>query len=278
MVMRKRTQHIDNTNNTRDLTPIFLNMRKELGREVFHVMPEFPEWVKIKEDSEREITNLNDAMLKLSEKMSAPPSLLSTTDSKTEIDQECSELMKDFEDCFKKVKQLDDQLTISDEQQSMCSHIRSHLCKKLTEMLTAFKQMQNKYTYEVEGPIVPGEETDDPDADKMPVYDTSFDIIALEEEQALQRREEYKKIHKTITELKTLMTELSDLVIAQGTVMDRIDMNITNAVEHMNVANQELVIAIPKSTTNLYCWIGLLVVIIVFSVTVIVIIRLRRGN
>jgi len=277
--MRKRTQHIDNTNNTRDLTPIFLNMRKELGRDVIlHVQPENPEWVDIKIEAENDIIKLNDDMQRLSEKMSAPPSLLSTTDSKTEIDQECSELMKDFEDCFKKVKQLDDQLTISDEQQSMCSHIRSHLCKKLTEMLTAFKQMQNKYTYEVEGPIVPGEETDDPDADKMPVYDTSFDIIALEEEQALQRREEYKKIHKTITELKTLMTELSDLVIAQGTVMDRIDMNITNAVEHMNVANQELVIAIPKSTTNLYCWIGLLVVIIVFSVTVIVIIRLRRGN
>jgi len=144
-------------------------------------------------------------------------------------------------------------------------------------MLTSFKQMQNKYTYEVEGPVVQGEEIDDPDSYKMPVYDTSFDIIALEEEQALQRREEYIKIHKTITELKTLMTELSDLVIAQGTIMDRIDMNITTAVEHMNVATSELKIAIPKSTTNLYCWIGLLVVIVVFSVIVIVIIRLRRG-
>jgi len=252
-------------------------MRKELGRDVIlHVQPENPEWVDIKIEAENDIIKLNDDMQRLSEKMSAPPSLLSTSDSKNEIDHECSELMKDFEDCFKKVKQLDDQ-KISDEQQSICSHIRANLCKKLTEMLTSFKQMQNKYTYEVEGPVVQGEEIDDPDSYKMPVYDTSFDIIALEEEQALQRREEYIKIHKTITELKTLMTELSDLVIAQGTIMDRIDMNITTAVEHMNVATTELKIAIPKSTTNLYCWIGLLVVIVVFSVIVIVIIRLRRG-
>jgi len=277
MVMRKRTQHIDNTNNKRDLTQVFLNMRKELGRDVIlHVQPENPEWVDIKIEAENDIIKLNNDMQRLSEKMSAPPSLLSTSDSKNEIDHECSELMKDFEDCFKKVKQLDDQ-KISDEQQSICSHIRANLCKKLTEMLTSFKQMQNKYTYEVEGPVVQGEEIDDPDSYKMPVYDTSFDIIALEEEQALQRREEYIKIHKTITELKTLMTELSDLVIAQGTIMDRIDMNITTAVEHMNVATTELKIAIPKSTTNLYCWIGLLVVIVVFSVIVIVIIRLRRG-
>jgi len=58
-------------------------MRKELGREVIlHVEPENPEWVNIKIESENDIIKLTDDMQRLSEKMSAPPSLLSTSDSK----------------------------------------------------------------------------------------------------------------------------------------------------------------------------------------------------
>jgi syntaxin 16 len=47
-----------------------------------------------------------------------------------------------------------------------------------------------------------------------------------------QRGQEIEKIAKSIEELAQIFRELAVLVIDQGTILDRIDYNMENAVEH----------------------------------------------
>jgi syntaxin 16 len=55
-----------------------------------------------------------------------------------------------------------------------------------------------------------------------------------------QRNEEIVKIAKSIEELAQIFRELAVLVIDQGTILDRIDYNMENAVEHAKQGVEQL--------------------------------------
>jgi syntaxin 16 len=56
-----------------------------------------------------------------------------------------------------------------------------------------------------------------------------------------QRDEEITRIAKSIEELAQIFRELAVLVIDQGTILDRIDYNMENAVEHAKSGLAEVV-------------------------------------
>jgi len=272
--------------NTQDLTALFLNFRKECYRPpppenedpVLPVQREEPIWVQIKNESEDKMKRIKIEMLDLSDLMERPPNLLETNDTKIEIDQRCTILMRDFDNCFQMVRELDKHGEHSDEQRSICIHIRENLCGKLSIMISDFKQMQNRYAKVVEGPVVEGQEIEDEDEwMKMIPYDPELDRLKFEEELARLRGIEYQKIYKSIREIKELFTQLSELIIEQGTIMDRIEMHLINANEYIEQGGREIKETIPKSKTGLTLWVVLLVIVIIISVIVIVMIKIRRG-
>ena len=69
-----------------------------------------------------------------------------------------------------------------------------------------------------------------------------------------------------------LFKDFSVLVIEQGTILDRIDYNIENAVEHVEKANENLdkALKIEKSTRARNCLLCLAITIIIL-VTVLII-------
>lgn len=58
-----------------------------------------------------------------------------------------------------------------------------------------------------------------------------------------ERTEAIDELVHSISDLAEIFKELSSLVLHQGTILDRIDYNIEQTVEHTTKANQELVIA-----------------------------------
>ena len=64
----------------------------------------------------------------------------------------------------------------------------------------------------------------------MPVTDK--DIIS--------RKTEINKIVKQMNDLSELFREISTLVIEQGTLLDRIDFNVSDATRHVSAGNREL--------------------------------------
>jgi len=61
------------------------------------------------------------------------------------------------------------------------------------------------------------------------------------ESQVETRSQEITKIAKSINDLNSVFKELANLVVEQGTILDRIDYNMENVARDTAQANQELV-------------------------------------
>ena len=60
------------------------------------------------------------------------------------------------------------------------------------------------------------------------------------DKEILVRRGEIDRIVKQMNDLTTLFREVSTMVIEQGTLLDRIDFNISDAAKHVGAGNKEL--------------------------------------
>lgn len=80
-----------------------------------------------------------------------------------------------------------------------------------------------------------------------------------------QRDEEITNIARSIEELAQIFKELAVLVIDQGTILDRIDYNMENAVEHAKEGMKQLEKAEEhqKNSLAMKCIIALVVLIII---------------
>ena len=86
-----------------------------------------------------------------------------------------------------------------------------------------------------------------------------------------ERDEEIQKIAQSIEELSTIFKELAVLVIDQGTILDRIDFNMEQVVEHTKEGIKQLEKAEQhqKSARPLKC-IGCLLVLIAVMLTILI--------
>ena len=86
-----------------------------------------------------------------------------------------------------------------------------------------------------------------------------------------RRDEEITKIAKSIEELAAIFKELAVLVIDQGTILDRIDYNMENAVEHAREGVKQLHKAEESQKANLAIkCIVILVILIAIMIGVLV--------
>lgn len=96
-----------------------------------------------------------------------------------------------------------------------------------------------------------------------------FCLVQLQE--VNRRDEEITKIAKSIEELAAIFKELAVLVIDQGTILDRIDYNMENAVEHAKEGVKQLHKAEEHQKANLAIkCIILLVVLIIIMIGILI--------
>jgi syntaxin 16 len=104
--------------------------------------------------------------------------------------------------------------------------------------------------------------------------------MAQLEAQVNSRDEEIVKIAKSVQELAQLFNELGALIITQGTVLDRIDYNMTEAVEHIDNATQELDKAEKhqEGGTAFKCVLFLIFIVIVLVMAIVIKVLLENRH
>lgn len=94
--------------------------------------------------------------------------------------------------------------------------------------------------------------------------DAQLHMVSMNEQMIMQRDKELREIMSSITDLQDLFKDLSQMVIEQGTILDNIEYNVQQVVEHTEMAVQELTTAnkYQKTARGWICAIILVVVIV----------------
>jgi len=127
-------------------------------------------------------------------------------------------------------------------------NIQRSLATSLTKLSADFKAAQKHYMSEIKKRRAGGGSLPSPrggSGGASDILDAGFtedQLLELEgiETQVEHRTQEINKIAKSISELNVVFKELANLVVEQGTILDRIDYNMENVVKDTKEANTEL--------------------------------------
>ena len=167
----------------------------------------------------------------------------------------------------------------------MRDNLKHALAKILQDLSTDFRESQEGYLKELEEKKKRGKSSLEFDE-----YSTSSvnDIKYVDKgftegqmmwaqdnyDQVRERDKELRAVAKSITELASIFNDLAILVVDQGTILDRIDYNIEQAVIHTDKGLEELVKAEASSKTSKIRSCILLLCVLIVSMAIILIIRL----
>jgi len=176
-----------------------------------------------------------------------------------EIDLKTMEITEHFrhaEGLLKQFAKQGDEQKLSDAEYKVRKNLQSGMAKRLQTLSGKFRATQKEYMNRVQkqkagtdGGAAYDLLSKDPRL--VESLDQGFNqqqigLVSDMEELVNQRDEEINKIAKSVEELATIFKELSVLIIDQGTILDRIDYNMDQAVEHTKEGTEQLV----KAETN----------------------------
>lgn len=162
-------------------------------------------------------------------------------DAKT---REITEVFHHAENLLKRFgKQTEQSQGLTGEERTVRKNMQMSMAKKLQGLSMSFRSTQKQYLTQLQNQKSGGTPSLDflNEPKKVPSSNDFVDqgfvgaqMNVLEDVEDLvnQRDEEITRIAKSIEELAQIFRELAVLVIDQGTILDRIDYNMENAIEH----------------------------------------------
>jgi len=251
-----------------------------------------PGWMKQKDEVERQMREIHAGMDSLQEMYTqlSQPSFLNdqTEDVSAKIEDETTALTSKLSQCSDSIKKVGTGFAISGEcTEKLIAGIRNHLLMKLQQLAADFRASQQQYMDTITGRTkitrfvdnYKGNGTNsDSDSEEFLKQYQGEDAMKMEmlrqDRASIQKRDEQiRQLVKSTTEITTLFKEMADLVTTQGTILDRIDHNISSAVHYTREANEDLKKTNTVTSGMNKCWFILIAIIIVYTIIVCLIIR-----
>lgn len=245
-----------------------------------HTLP--PEWVEKIDVVEEDITKIKSRMDQLSALHTKRLMVNFETDESAqerEIEsktREITDLFHHAEGILKAFSKKTENSGITAAERQMRKNIQMNIAKRLQNLGMTFRANQKQYMGRLNSQKKGGGSQLDflTESEKKVAagdfVDSGFTVAqmtALEDVEQLvnDRDEEIVKIAKSIEELAAIFKELAVLVIDQGTILDRIDYNMENAVEHAKegITHLEKAEEHQKNALSVKCIILLVVLIII---------------
>lgn len=214
--------------------------------------------------------------------------------------QTCFSLVKKLE-MIRKKKTLENSFTNKSEA-IMLENVKKNYALKIQQASSDFRKLQNNYIKFLK------EDDFEPIGNQQEALGTqleSFDPVAEELETAeaeqysrdaikqtqthllqssqldaivRQRETEINKIAKGVLEVSAIFKEMQNMVIEQGTILDRIDYNLENAKHDLQQTNKELVTATNYQKKTNKCKMILFLVLVVAMLLMILIVKPKKHS
>jgi len=203
----------------------------------------------------------------------------------SEIEERSRIISSEFHECSRLIKEFGTADLLSAEEKALSHNVRSSLAMRLQEFSVSFRESQEAYLSSITGRANkmaataslgrPVGDSDDEEDDTAFLY-TGKDaaerqMLTEERKQVRLRDAEVSKLGQSITELAELFRDMAEMIHVQGSVLDRIDHNISNASAHTEHAVVELKEAKREAGRNVK-WLIIFLVILVLAIGTIVLI------
>ncbi len=189
---------------------------------------------------------------------------------------ECYQLIKGFEGGLKSVASSPE----SGMERKLVSAIKLQLTSDLTRMIKDLKKEEQKFFTKVK-------ETDKTnnnssfdfineqhiDDSKRIVYNDRGDKMVLTEINRATQSEELMKILGQINSLTSILNQMNEIVMEQGTIVDRVDFNLETTLDRTQKGNLELMKA--KEELEKGCAAKLLRMLVIANIVVFIMILLK---
>ena len=191
--------------------------------------------------------------------------------------REITAVFRHAEGLLKQFARQGDENSITKAEKTVRSNMQRSIAKKLQGLSGTFRQSQKEYLGRMRAQKTGGKTKalDLLDGSGGSTGDgfNNMQMAGLENAEDLvnQRDEEITRIAQSIEELAQIFKELAVLVIDQGTILDRIDYNMEETLDHTKEGLVELTAAekYQKSATPLRCIVVLVLLNITFLIVVI---------
>lgn len=220
-----------------------------------------------------------------------------------EIEENNYQILRKFENCYVLIKKFDYLsknynrlgLNYTTLDLEILINFKKNYANKIQESSLKFRNLQNNYMKFLKNDDDDDEdengggETNEDDLlisdlppDEKPEFNTSSTSYQQQQQQQInhgdskflhQREREISKLAHGILEILTIFKEMESMVIEQGTMLDRIDYNLTTTVHELKTADKELIKAHHYQKRTTKCKIIFFLSLCVFALLMILMLR-----
>ena len=233
------------------------------------------------------------------------PGFNDRTSDEEEIEQLNYTITKTFQSCYVLIKKFEflqknsRKLNYSDNEVMMIENLKKNYALRIQNLSSNFRKLQNNYIKflkeddfeENTAPLLKRtnvntssttnssvteltvESGDIEDYSRQALQQSQLTAHLTNEQYILQREQEISKLAMGVLEVSSIFREMESMIIDQGTILDRIDYNLTSTVEDLKEADKELIQGSKYQKRTQKCKIIFLLSLIVFALLIIVLMR-----
>ncbi|PVU97879.1 hypothetical protein BB561_000273 [Smittium simulii] len=218
--------------------------------EIFQMSELPPHWVEEVQNVHAKLAEIENKG-KLYQKLHSKhllPGFMDRTEEEREINDITQHITNGFQHCQKSIHAIYDK-SHEGKQLLITKNVQMSLAQKLQTQSKNFQVMQSQYLKDLSKRNNQSKDVfnvdDEIDKRRKFEFEQDFDL-SLTNEQAMElgtqstaildREEDVKNIYKSINELSNIFKDMQQLVISQGTLLDRIDYNVENTVVNIQAA------------------------------------------
>ncbi|OHW96681.1 SNARE domain-containing protein [Colletotrichum incanum] len=225
-----------------------------------------------------------------------------------EIETLTQQITKGFHDCHRCIQRVEQMVreskhagTITSAEETMAKNIQISLASRVQDSSALFRKKQSAYLKKLRGMSglgggggVPGDRGSTPqpsssymdpsmlesDADRSfsqsTLQATQQKLLQSNDAAIIQREREIEDIAQGIIELADIFRDLQNMVIDQGTMLDRIDYNVERMATDVKGAEKELVVAAGYQKKTTKRKIILLLLLIIAGMIILLVIKPKK--